>query len=257
MTAEAKPVLAIDVGNSRVSLGWAPDEEVRDVQRVAAADLADAIGDALQGLWAKMPSPGVVVASSVNSATSDMISRAAADRLGRDLLLIGRDVPLPIETALDEPQHVGTDRLCAAAMAYHRVGQACVVADFGTAVTIDCVDGEGVFLGGAILPGLNTGAEALARSTALPKVALRRPDWVFGRDTPQAIIGGLIYGARGALREMVELYATELKLWPQLILTGGDAELVADGCDFVDAVVADLTLMGVALACRLAPPGGS
>ena len=258
MTAEPKPVLAIDVRNSRVSMGWALDETVGDVQRIAVDDPTDTIADALQGLWAKMPSPGVVVASSVNAATSDVISRAAADRLGRDLLLIGRDVPLPIETALDEPRRVGTDRLCAAGMAYHRLGQACVVADFGTAVTIDCVDGEGVFLGGAILPGLSIGAGALARSTAaLPKVALRRPDWVFGRDTPQSIIGGLIYGARGALREIVEAYATDLKLWPQLILTGGDAELVADGCDFVDAVVPDLTLMGVALAWRLASPSRS
>ncbi len=256
MTTGPECVLAIDVGNSRVSMGWVLDGKVGDVRRIAAADLADAAGDALAELWGLSPSPGAVVVSSVNAASLELVARAAAGRLECDVLLVGTDLPLPMETALAAPERIGTDRLCAAAMAYRRLGQACVVADLGTAITIDCVDSDGVFLGGAILPGLAIGAEALARSTAaLPKVALARPDWVFGRDTAEAIIGGLVFGARGAVREIVEAYAAELKLWPQLIFTGGDAELVGEGCYFVDAIVPDLTLMGIALARELALPG--
>jgi len=134
-------------------------------------------------------------------------------------------------------------------MAYFRLQSACVVADFGTAITIDCVSDNGIFLGGAILPGLHVGAEALARRTALlPEVRLARPEWVFGKDTRQAIVGGLVYGARGALRELTEAYATELGRWPPVIATGGDAELVAGGYDIVQAIVPDLCLLGVALA---------
>jgi len=255
VTAEPKPILAIDVGNSRASMAWVLDEKAHDVVRIAAGDLAGAAGEALVRLRDRMPAPGPVAASSVDSAGLDIVRGAVEDRLGSRLLVVGRDLPLPMATALDEPGRVGTDRLCAAAMAYERLRQACVVADFGTAVTIDCVDGDGVFLGGSILPGLKTGAEALAASAAaLPAVTLKKPDWVFGRSTDEAIVGGLVHGARGALRGIVEAYAAELTLWPQLVLTGGDAELVADGCDFVDAVVPDLTLMGVALACRLAAP---
>ncbi len=102
-----------------------------------------------------------------------------------------------------------------------------MVADFGTAITIDCVNDEGVFQGGAILPGLDMAAKSLQAGTAqLPLVELSNPDWVFGKDTRQAIVGGLVYGARGALRELVETYATELGHWPVVILTGGDAALV-------------------------------
>ena len=252
----AKTVLAIDVGNSRVSMGCVSEERVSHVRRVAAA--APATGDALEQIWAQDPTPACIVAASVNSANLDIIAAAARDRLDRELLVVGRELPLPIATDLPEPQRVGTDRLCAAAMAYHRLGQACVVADLGTAITVDCVSQEGVFLGGAILPGLGMGADALPRGAAdLPRVALTGPGWVFGKDTTQAIVGGLVYGARGALRGLTEAYAIALGRWPQLILTGGDAELVGKGCDFVDCIVPDLSLMGIALAYQLAPPSRS
>jgi len=137
-------------------------------------------------------------------------------------------------------------------MAHFRLETACVVADFGTAITIDCVNDEGVFLGGAILPGLSMGAAALAAGTErLPEVAPAAPDWVFGRDTREAIVGGLVYGARGALRELAEAYATALGRWPPVIATGGDAELVCKGSEIVQAIVPDLCLMGVALAVQM------
>ena len=62
----------------------------------------------------------------------------------------------------------------------------------------------------------------------------------------------MAYGLVGALRELVERYATTLREWPQLVLTGGNAPMVAELADFVDAVVPDLCLMGVALAYRRA-----
>ena len=248
--AKAKGILACDVGNSRIAMACVACDEASDVRRLAGDDAA-ALADALAEVWEATPEPKRIAASSVSPAGLERLE-AAAERLGQKVLVVGRELDLPIETALDDPAAVGTDRLCAAAMAYHRTDQACVVADFGTAITIDCVNAEGVFLGGAILPGLTTGAEALARQGAqLPKVQLVAPDWVFGRDTRQAIVGGLVFGARGALRTIAEAYATELGVWPVLILTGGDAELIGAGCDDVHAIVPDLALTGVALAHRL------
>ncbi len=251
---QARNILAVDVGNSRVAMGCVAEETVARSLRMDAGDVPAGAGDGLAELWGHLDAPGPIVACAVRADLLEAVAAAARQRLGRELLVVGRDLPLPIETDLAEPQRIGADRLCAAAMAYHRLGQACVVADFGTAVTIDCVDGRGVFLGGAILPGLRMGAEALARGTAaLPKVAPVRPDWLFGKDTRQAIVGGLVYGLRGALRQLTEDYATFLGRWPMLIVTGGDGPLIADGCEFVDAVVPDLTLLGIALAYRRAP----
>jgi len=249
--AQAKATLACDVGNSRIAIGCVMDEQAAPVRRLGAEALGD-LPEALVEVWAQMPDPKRIVASSVCPDHLAALESAADGRLGQKVLVVGRDLPLPIDTDLPDPQRIGTDRLCSAAMAYRRLQSACVVADFGTAITIDCVNDDGVFLGGAILPGLALSAEALAGgAAALPKVALARPDRVFGKDTRQAICAGLVYGARGALRELTEAYAIELGKWPPLICTGGDAELVAGGYDIVHAIVPDLCLMGIALAGRL------
>ncbi len=244
-------ILACDVGNSRIALGCVADEKVSHVRRVSGGDLSS-LGDVLEELWRSCPAPARIAASSVRPEHLAAMESVAGKRLGQKILVVGRDLPLPIETNLPVPDRIGTDRLCAAAIAYHRLGGACVVADFGTAITIDCVNDEGVFLGGAILPGLALSAEALAGgASALPSVELVNPDWVFGADTRQAIVGGIVFGARGALRELIESYATELGRWPEVILTGGDAELVADNCDLSATVVPDLTLLGVGLSAQV------
>ncbi|RMF84754.1 MAG: pantothenate kinase, partial [Planctomycetota bacterium] len=78
------------------------------------------------------------------------------------------------------------------------------------------------------------------------------PTGVFGRNTHDAIVSGVAYGAVGALREVVERFATELHEWPQLVVTGGDAPMILKLADFIDAHLPDLVLMGVALAYRRA-----
>lgn len=243
-------VLACDVGNTRIALGLCQQEQTSEVRRVAPQ--ADEVFQALQAVFEQSPAGTIIAACSVNSSNLRVLE-AASERLGQQVLLVGRDVPVPIDTHLPEPERIGADRLCTAAMAYHRLEHACVVADFGTAITIDCVNEDGLFLGGAILPGLAMGADALARGTAqLPRVPLAKPEWVYGRNTVEAIAGGLVCGARGAVRGIVEGYATDLGHWPLVICTGGDAELVMGGSDLVQAIVPELCLMGVELAVMAA-----
>jgi type III pantothenate kinase len=244
-------VLACDVGNTAIHLAAVREDEVSPVRTFRIGELAE-IGGALRELWGGLKPPRKLVAGSVNPVGLKALEAAAQVALKEPVLVIGRDLPLPIETDLPRPAGIGVDRLCAAVAAFDRLGVACVVADFGTAITIDCVNDEGVFLGGAILPGLGMGAAGLNAGTAqLPRVEPSVPDWVFGKDTHQAIVGGLVYGARGALRALVESYATEIGHWPVVILTGGDAKLICphpDQSELVQAVVDDLVLRGVAIA---------
>ena len=244
-------VLACDVGNSGIRIAHVKGEQVSSVQSLKVGKLS-ALGEALSSLWAEMPSPKKLIAGSVNATALKALEAAAEEALGQPVLVVGRDLPLPIEVKLSRPESVGVDRLCAAVAAFDQLGAACVVADFGTAITIDCVNEAGVFMGGAILPGLEMAAASLQSQTAqLPKVTPARPDWVFGRDTREAIIGGLVYGARGALRELTEAYATELGHWPIVVLTGGDAKLICEdpnASSLVQAIVGDLVLRGVAIA---------
>jgi type III pantothenate kinase len=249
--SQVPTVLACGVGNSRVHFASVRGETVTGAGALDVGELGE-LGDRLAALWKPLPAGRKLVASSVNPAGLDALEAAAEVAIGEPVLVVGRDVPLPIETDLDDPQSVGTDRVCCAAAAFDRLGVACVVGDFGTAITIDCVSDEGVFLGGAILPGLAMGAAAMnGHAAQLPAVAPAEPDWVFGKDTRQAMVGGLVFGARGALRELTEAYATELGRWPIVILTGGDARLVCgdpNESELVQAIVDDLLLRGVAMA---------
>ena len=244
-------VLACDVGNSGIHFAYVRGDRVDAVHVLRMGELAG-LGERLMEVWSQMPAPRKIVAASVNPTGLKALEAAAADTLHEGVLVIGKDLPLPIETALADPERIGVDRLCCAVAAFDRLGVACVVADFGTAVTIDYVNDQGVFMGGAILPGLHMGARGLSAHTAqLPEVELRRPDWVLGANTEQAIISGLVFGAQGALRELVEAYATEAGHWPIVILTGGDAHLICpdpNASDLVQAVVPDLVLRGVAIA---------
>ena len=244
-------ILACDIGNSAVHLAHVQGETVGPMQAVRTGEL-DSLGKKLAELWQEIPSPKKLVAGSVNAAALKSLKADADELLHEPVLVVGQDLPLPMDIDLDEPAAAGTDRLCCAVAAFDRLGAACVVADFGTAVTIDCVSNEGVFLGGAIMPGLAMGAESLHAGTdRLPRIRLSRPEWVLGKNTHQAIVAGLVHGARGALRELTEAYATELGHWPTVILTGGDAKLICPDpstCQLVQAVVPDLAVRGVAIA---------
>jgi len=244
-------VLACDVGNTAIHIAVVCGRDVTDRDSMPIGRSAG-LGEALLDRWSKMPEPKSIAAGSVNSSGLETLIDAAERVLPRPVMVVGEDLPLPIDTDLDASATTGVDRLCAAAAAFDQLGTACVVADFGTAITIDCVNDEGVFLGGAILPGLEMGSRALATGTAqLPKVAPARPDGVFGKNTAQAVVTGLIASARGALRELVESYATKLGHWPVVVVTGGDAKLICGEpgqSQLVQCCVDDLTLRGVAIS---------
>lgn len=241
-------VLAADVGNTHVTVGAVQGEQTFAVVSVAVDDSAGLTG-VLEQMWSAMTTPRRVVACSVNPEALGRFEAAVSEVLDEDVVVVGRDIPLPIETSLASPERIGVDRLCCAAAAYERLQQACVVVDLGTAITVDCVNPEGVFIGGAILPGLRMQARALHEGTAqLPLVEMAEPDGVFGDDTAGAIRHGVVTGVRGAVRGLVEAYATEINQWPVVVTTGGDAGLFGNPEGIVQAQAPPLCLMGVARA---------
>lgn len=247
-------LVLVDVGNSRVGLArWS--KGFRTAAQHVANDPIDAVVELIQRQWDELPAERgrVVVASSVNPSVLEDIQAAAEARGLTPFLVVGRDIEPPIDADLPEPERVGTDRLCVAAAAFQGFKSACVAADFGTALTIDLIADNGVFLGGTILPGMNLCAKALHEHTALlPLVSFESHDnETLGKDTHSAIRNGIFAMMIGALREITERYATEIGKWPPLVISGGDAEVIARHCDFVDRVVPDLCLDGLVLAYKL------
>ena len=254
-------IIAIDIGNTNVNIGLFIDDMEKSVESVPGADTAKLTAVLKEG-WAKIPiaksskekkRDGVIVACSVKEAWTKQIKKIAKDQLGEKVLEVGlgKDVPLPMSIGVDNPGKVGVDRIVNAAAAFAVVQDAVTVADFGTAVTIDLVDEDGVFLGGVILPGFAASAEALhSRTAKLPEVKIKKPKSPIGANTKEAINSGLYYSAVGTLETILRHYAEELGKWPQTVVTGAAANVIKDDCDFVDSFVTDLAVKGIVLAYK-------
>jgi len=195
-----------------------------------------------------------VAIGSVAPTRADQVAAVAAKLApAAEVARVGRELPIPLMHALDDASTVGHDRLLAALGAYTTARQACVVIDVGTAVTVDFVDGEGAFQGGAIAPGLGMMLAALHNQTEqLPDLRYEPPDPArgeFGKDTPHAMRIGVTAMVRGLVRERLDAYAEAYGAYPQVIATGGDAG-VLEATELVDHFVPDLQLMGIAEAVR-------
>jgi len=252
-------IIAVDIGNTNITIALYLKDEEQFIKSVSGRS-REKLTDIFKSAWDKIPiaksskegkRDGVIVVCSVKPAWTKLIQEIVKGNLDEKLHIIGQDIPLPMTLWVDEPEKVGTDRVVSAAAAYAVVKDAVAVADVGTAVTIDLVDDNGVFLGGAICPGLEISARALKEHTAqLPKAKVTRPKAPYGKNTTEAINCGLYYSAVATLQEVIRRYAENLGKWPHTVLTGSAAEIIKDDCEFMDSYVPNLVIKGVVLTYK-------
>ena len=251
-------IIAVDIGNTNITIALYVNGEEKVVESVPGT-AEEKLEQFLVSAWELIPvarsskenkHDGVIVASSVKTEWTKLVQKIAKEKLGERIYLIGKDIPLPIDMRIEEPEKVGTDRVVAAAAAYAIVEDAVVIADFGTAVTIDLVSENGILLGGVICPGFEISVKALKENTAqLPTAKIKKPkDKPYGKNTLEAINNGLYYSAVGTLQEVIRRYAEELGKWPRTIITGNAAKIIKDDCEFIDTFVTNLPVKGVVLA---------
>ncbi len=243
-------LLVINLNNSRTAIGAFVAGNLEYVTRIPNANRADWAGKIAEAWELVKDKEGAAVAgASVNPSLMEPLEHAIHQVTGQNVQWVGKEIELPIKVQTQAPEQTGTDRVLNVAAAYEQMQKACVVVDAGTAITVDCCDDKGTFVGGAIAPGVNMMLDALHERTAkLPRVTFAVPEGAFGRSTEEAIRQGVYYGVRGMVKELVENYATELGQWPEIIATGGDAKALFEGWELVHAVSPDLSLYGVALA---------
>ncbi|HEY8503962.1 MAG TPA: type III pantothenate kinase [Gemmataceae bacterium] len=253
--SEFRPDVVADIGNSRVKWGRCGPDRV-----TAAASLPPEDPDAWDRQRAEwgLPAPLRWVLAGVHPV------RLAAlvgwlGRYGDTAVTLDHWSKLPLVVAVESPERVGIDRLLNAVGVRSRLGpgEGAVVVDAGTAVTVDHVTADGVFRGGAILPGFRLMAEALHRHTAqLPRADVRTPAPPQpGQNTERALETGLFWAVAGGVRALVEGYRGATAGPLRLFLTGGDAPLLLGGLP--GAIHwPELTLEGVRLsAIRHSDPG--
>lgn len=255
-------LLAVDIGNTNVTIGAFDDAELVATWRVSTDrhrtrdEYEWLLSGFLAGKGIDAANVGDVSMCSVVPPVTEMVREALENLTGKDSLLVGPGTRTGIRVEYDRVQDVGTDRVVDAVAAHALYPGTVIVVDFGTATVFDAVTAEGVYKGGALAPGLSTSAEALYESTSqLRRVDLAPPEWAIGRNTTAAIQSGLVYGYVGLVEGMVERFRKELDCEGPgectVVATGGLATLISGLTEVFDQVNEDLTLQGLRLVYEM------
>jgi type III pantothenate kinase len=250
-------LLVVDVGNTQTHFVLFPpdSDQVSEHWRFATVreSTSDELGAALANLLALRGLGFEQISRSIVSSTVPQLSEqwtAMSERyLGHEMLVVGPTIRTGMPIRIDNPREVGADRLVNAVAAFDRVRDACIVVDFGTAITYDAVSSAGEYLGGIISPGAEISIDALYdRAAKLPKVELAEPRSLIGKSTVDAIRSGIVYGFAGQVEGIVRRLRAELGESTHVIATGGLARaLVPFVRETIDEVDDLLTLVGLRL----------
>jgi type III pantothenate kinase len=247
-------LLVVDVGNTQTHFGAYREDELVEHWRFATVreSTADELGARLRGLLALRGLDFGDLDGSIVSSTVPQLGpewQEAAERyLGHHMPIVGPGMRTGMAIRLENARELGADRLVNAVAAYERVHGACIVVDFGTAITYDAISGEGEYLGGIISPGIEISMEALTeRAAKLPKIDLAPPRSVIGKTTVDAIRSGVVYGFAGQVDGILARLRDELGDDAHAIATGGLARHIVPFCEGIDETDDLLTLTGLKL----------
>ncbi|HOU32046.1 MAG TPA: type III pantothenate kinase [Synergistaceae bacterium] len=249
-------LLVLDIGNTTTVLGlYREDSLVRSWRLTSEKRTADELSVYLLTLLGTLRvDPEEITGAAMASVVPPLDapwSEAVTALCGVHPLEVTSSLDLGMPVCLLNPGEVGADRLVNAVAGMAAYGKPLLVVDFGTAVNIDVVDGEGRYRGGALAPGLAVSMEALfGRTAKVPKVALAPPPFAIGRSTQEAVQSGIIFGYAGLVDALVRRMWKELGAEAPVVATGGQASLVASFSETIRSVAPDLTLEGLRLIHR-------
>lgn len=258
-------LFVIDVGNTNTVLGVfaradagknaaeaAQYEQLQANWRVATSrrSTVDEYGVLFRNLFsmAGLEAKGIqgIVISSVVPPLDPILRQVCERYFSLRPLFIEPGIKTGMPVHYDNPAEVGADRIVNGVAAFEKYGGPCVIVDFGTATTFDCVSAKGEYLGGVICPGIGISADALFERTArLPRVEIRKPARVIGSNTVGSLQSGLYYGYIGLIDGILERLIGELGAETQVIATGGFGTMIGTGSKYIKHVDEFLTLDGL------------
>jgi len=245
-------IFAMDIGNTNIKTALFDGNELVKAWRLSTnkAYTSDQYGILLCDLFAHAGiDPHVVegiIVSSVVPTVNFTIDHMCRDYFNQTPMFVVPGIRTGINIRYDNPRELGSDRIANAVGTWENYGAPTIFIDFGTATTFGVLDEGGVFLGGAIFPGIKLASEALVSGTAkLPRFELTRPDTVIGRNTLTNLQSGMYYGYAGVVRNLVSQIKQELGKPCKVVATGGMASMVADATHVIDHVDGLLTVKGL------------
>lgn len=246
-------ILVFDIGNTNMVLGVFDGEELIANWRISTERerTADEYGMLLINLFQyanlEMSKIEAVVVSSVVPPLMRNLERMSKRYFNLSPMVVGPGIKTGMPIKMDNPREVGADRIVNAVAAYSVYDGPLIIVDFGTATTFCAVNEKGEYIGGVIAPGIGISTEALfAKAAKLPRVELKRPPSVLGKNTIHGMQSGIIFGYAGLVDEIVKRIKKEIGAC-KVIATGGLADLIAKESSTITKVEPFLTLLGLRL----------
>ncbi len=247
-------ILAIDIGNTHSVVGIFDKNKLLGDWRVTSfvtrtedefGMLVQQFCDSANVPLNKIKSIGI---SSVVPNLTDICVRMSQKYFEIEPIVVSAQLNLGIKVLYDDPSAVGADRLCNAVAGYAKYKGPVVIVDFGTATTFDVVSKDGEYLGGVITAGIETSSGELHRRAAkLPKIDLKFPDRVIGKNTVESMQSGILFGALDSMETMIRRISKELDDYPTVVATGGFSEMMKKQSKVITKLEPTLVLDGIRL----------
>ena len=245
-------LVAIDIGNTTLQIGVFEDRRLGKTWRLATDHkrLPDEYGILVAAL---LQAEGVrsaqidgAIISSVVPALGPVFLEVARRFLHVEPLLVGPHLRKSLKIDIEHVEELGADRIVDAVGALDRYAPPpLIVVDFGTATVFDAINADGVYVGGAISPGIGISTDALFdRASRLARIDLERPPSAIGTNTETALQSGILYGYVGLVEGIIARFQQELGP-SKVIATGGWAPRIAQETNVLDVVDEDLILHGL------------
>jgi len=233
--------LLIDMGNSRLKWAYTTAGQIITGQPL----LNDRINrDELIRLWGGKFRPRRIAVSCVGASRLLELVQAVARELWLDIDIIvvkSQAQSFGVSNAYRQPEKLGVDRWLALVAVWQQYHSAACIVDCGTAITVDLIDADGQHQGGLISSGLTLMKESLGQGTEALPFSATRHELGLADHTEAAIYSGTLMAAIGLIEHVLARQPAGIRL----VLTGGDAELIAGQLGVTATVVPDLVLRGL------------
>ncbi len=246
-------LVAIDIGNSNITIGMIVNDQLIDRYRLTTKDrrTSDEFGSVLttflgQSHISKDEVDDVIITSVVPKVMHS-VQNGIVKYLGITPIIVRPGLKSGISVQLENPRSVGADRIVDCAGAFHEFGGPCLVIDFGTATTYDYIDEDGRFKAGAISAGIETGANALWSNTAqLPEIEIKKPRTILAKNTQTEMQAGIFYQFLGGVEYTIQQFKKETgHADMKVIATGGLGRVIYNHTNMIDVYDPALIFKGL------------
>lgn len=245
-------LLAVDIGNTNITLGVMDGEEVigRFRMTTKTQKTSDEYGVFISTLLKRKninisAIEGVIISSVVPNIMYSFVS-GIKKYIEVEPMIVGPGIKTGINIKTESPRQVGADRIVDLVGAYYTYGGPAMVVDFGTATTFDVVTEEGAFTVGITSPGIKITANALWNMAAkLPEIEIALPESILATNTVTSMQAGLVYGYIGQVEYIVKRVQEEIGYNMQVIATGGLANIIFEETDVLDVYDRNLPFKGL------------